>query len=42
LPALKAQAEKESLPLSFISGSAVSGQVDQALANSKTIAPYVN
>jgi tripartite-type tricarboxylate transporter receptor subunit TctC len=42
LPALKAQAEKESLPLSFISGSAVSGQVDQALANSKAIAPYVN
>jgi tripartite-type tricarboxylate transporter receptor subunit TctC len=41
LPALKAQAEKESLPLSFISGSTVSGQVDQALANSKTIAPYV-
>ena len=42
LPALKAQAEKESLPLSFISGSAVSGQVDQALANSKTISAYVN
>ena len=42
LPALKAQAEKESLPLAFISGSAVSGQVDQALNNSKTIASYVN
>jgi tripartite-type tricarboxylate transporter receptor subunit TctC len=41
-PALKAQAEKESLPLSFISGPDVSGQVDQALANSKTIAQYVN
>jgi tripartite-type tricarboxylate transporter receptor subunit TctC len=41
-PALKAQAEKESLPLSFISGPTVSGQVDQALANSKSIAPYVS
>jgi tripartite-type tricarboxylate transporter receptor subunit TctC len=40
-PALKAQAVKESLPLSFISGSAVSGQVGQALADSKTIALYV-
>jgi tripartite-type tricarboxylate transporter receptor subunit TctC len=40
--ALKAQAVKESLPLSFISGSAVSSQVNQALANSKSIAPYVS
>jgi tripartite-type tricarboxylate transporter receptor subunit TctC len=41
-PALKAEAVKESLPLSFISGPDVSAQVDKALANSKTIAPYVN
>jgi tripartite-type tricarboxylate transporter receptor subunit TctC len=41
-PALKAQAEKESLPLAFISGPSVSSQVDHALANSKSIAPYVS
>ena len=38
LPALKAQAVKESLPLSFIGGAAVSGQVNTALANSSSIA----
>src|ERR1700722_6635314 len=42
LPALKAQAEKGARPPAFIWGSAVSAQVDQALANSKTIAPYVS
>jgi tripartite-type tricarboxylate transporter receptor subunit TctC len=42
LPALKAQAEKESLPLSWISGSGVSSQVTAALSNSQSIAPYVN
>jgi len=41
-PALQAQATKESLPLSFISGTTVSGQVATALANSGTIAAYVN
>jgi tripartite-type tricarboxylate transporter receptor subunit TctC len=39
---LKAQAEKESLPLSFISGPTVSGQVDKALSASNSISPYVN
>jgi hypothetical protein len=42
LPALKAQAVRESLPLSFIGGAAVSGQVNTALANSSSIAAYVN
>ncbi len=42
LPALQAQATKESLPLSFISGTTVSGQVATALANSGAIAAYVN
>jgi len=42
LPALKAQAVKESLPLSFIGGDAVSGRVNTALANSGSIAAYVN
>jgi tripartite-type tricarboxylate transporter receptor subunit TctC len=42
LPALKAQAVKESLPLSFISGPTVSGQVTTALSNSGAIATYVN
>ena len=42
LPALKAQAVKESLPLSFIGGATVSGQVSTALANSTSIAAYVN
>ncbi|HUN34445.1 MAG TPA: tripartite tricarboxylate transporter substrate-binding protein [Trebonia sp.] len=41
LPALRAQATKESLPLAWISGPAVSGQVDSALSASSTIAPYV-
>ena len=41
LPALQAQAAKETLPLSFISGSAVSSQVDAAFANASSIAPYV-
>jgi tripartite-type tricarboxylate transporter receptor subunit TctC len=41
LPALKAQAAKESLPLSFISSSSVASQVATALNNSTTIAPYV-
>jgi tripartite-type tricarboxylate transporter receptor subunit TctC len=40
-PQLKAQATKESLPLSWISGSSVTGQVKSALAQSNTIAPYV-
>jgi hypothetical protein len=42
LPALKAQAVKESLPLSFIGGAAVSAQVNTALADSSSIAAYVN
>lgn len=41
LPALKAQATKESLQLSFIGGSSVASQVNKALADSSTIAPYV-
>jgi tripartite-type tricarboxylate transporter receptor subunit TctC len=41
LPALKAQAEKTSLPLSFTPGSTLGGQVKTALANSNAIAPYV-
>lgn len=41
LPALKAQAAKESLPLSFISSSSVASQVSAALSNSSAIAPYV-
>jgi tripartite-type tricarboxylate transporter receptor subunit TctC len=40
LPALKAQAEKESLPLSWISGSEVTSQVTSALGNSKSISSY--
>jgi tripartite-type tricarboxylate transporter receptor subunit TctC len=42
LPALKAAAAKESLPLAFIGGATVGGQVSAALANSGTIAAYVN
>jgi tripartite-type tricarboxylate transporter receptor subunit TctC len=42
LPALQAQAAKESLPLSFIGGPTVAGQVAAALANSGSIATYVN
>ena len=42
LPALQEQATKESLPLSFIAGTTMAGQVATALANSGTIAPYVN
>lgn len=42
LPALQAQAAKESLPLSFIGGTTVAGQVATALANSGSIATYVN
>jgi tripartite-type tricarboxylate transporter receptor subunit TctC len=41
LPALKAQAVKESLPLSWISGTTTGGQVNTALANSASIGPYV-
>ncbi|HTU72401.1 MAG TPA: tripartite tricarboxylate transporter substrate-binding protein [Trebonia sp.] len=41
LPALRAQALKESLPLAWISGQSVSGQVSSALSASSTIAPYV-
>ncbi len=41
LPALRAQAAKESLQLSFTGGSSLAGQVASALANSGTIAPYV-
>ncbi|HEY6495787.1 MAG TPA: hypothetical protein VIZ43_21100 [Trebonia sp.] len=41
LPALKAQAVKESLPLSWISGTTTSGQVNAALGNSASIGPYV-
>lgn len=40
-PALQAQATKESLPLSWISGPSVTSQVKTALANSSAIAPYV-
>lgn len=41
LPALRARARTESLPLAWISGSAVSGQVASALSDSPAIAPYV-
>ncbi len=41
MPALQAQAAKESLPLSFISSSTVASQVDAALTNSSSITPYV-
>ncbi|HSZ39050.1 MAG TPA: hypothetical protein VK817_03745 [Trebonia sp.] len=41
-PALQAQAKKESLPLSWISGTDVTSQVTTALSNSQSIAPYVN
>ena len=41
LPALKQRAEKESLPLAWIDGSSVSGQVSTALSASSSIAPYV-
>lgn len=41
LPALRAQAKKESLPLAWIDGAAVSGRVSSALTASATIAPYV-
>lgn len=41
LPALQAQAVKESLPLSWISGPTTAGQVTTALANSPSISPYV-
>jgi tripartite-type tricarboxylate transporter receptor subunit TctC len=41
LPALKAQALKESLPLAWITGPSVSGQVSSALSASSTIAAYV-
>jgi tripartite-type tricarboxylate transporter receptor subunit TctC len=40
-PALKAQALKESLPLSWIGGATAAGQVTTALANSSSISPYV-
>jgi tripartite-type tricarboxylate transporter receptor subunit TctC len=40
-PALKAQALKESLPLSWIGGATAAGQVNTALANSSSISPYV-
>jgi tripartite-type tricarboxylate transporter receptor subunit TctC len=42
LPALKEQATKTSLPLSFIPGTVVAGQVKTALANANSIAPYVS
>jgi tripartite-type tricarboxylate transporter receptor subunit TctC len=41
MPALKAQAAKESLPLSFISSSTVASQVNAALTNASSITPYV-
>jgi len=41
LPALQAQAVRESLPLYLIGGSAVAGHVGTALANSGSIAQYV-
>jgi hypothetical protein len=41
LPALKKQAQKESLPLAFISGTTTASQVASAEANSTSIAPYV-
>jgi tripartite-type tricarboxylate transporter receptor subunit TctC len=41
LPALQARAQKESLPLAWIDGSTVSGQVNSALTASSSIAPYV-
>ena len=40
-PGLKAQALKESLPLTWISGATAAGQVTTALANSSSISPYV-
>jgi tripartite-type tricarboxylate transporter receptor subunit TctC len=42
LPALKAQATKESLPLAFIPGTALAGRVTKALSDSRAIAPYVS
>jgi hypothetical protein len=42
LPALQAHAVKESLPLSFIGGSTVAGQVGTPLADSGSIAQYVH
>ena len=42
LPALQAQAQKASLPLSFTPGNTLAGQVNTALANSNAIAPYVS
>jgi tripartite-type tricarboxylate transporter receptor subunit TctC len=41
LPALKAQAKKESLPLAFVGGATTASQVASAEANSSSIAPYV-
>ena len=41
LPALQAQAKKESLPLAFISGPTAASQVASAESNSSSIAPYV-
>ncbi|MGH3166008.1 MAG: hypothetical protein ACRDN0_08945, partial [Trebonia sp.] len=41
-PALKAQATKQSLPLSYISGTSVTSQVSTALSHSQAIALYVN
>lgn len=40
-PQLTAQAAKQSLPLSWISGATAGGQVKTALADSPAIAPYV-
>ena len=42
LPALRAQADKESLPISFISGADLTGQVATVLADDQLIAPYVS
>jgi tripartite-type tricarboxylate transporter receptor subunit TctC len=41
LPALQAQAVKESLPVAWITGPTLSGQVNSALSDSSTIASYV-
>lgn len=42
LPALKAQAQKEALALSPISGSELGPEVDAAVTHAKAIAPYVS
>lgn len=42
LPALKQQASKQSLPLSFTGGASLASQVNTALSGANAIGPYVN